>query len=476
MKVLSYSVEGKFFRYVVIQKKNKDFVIEVAESMHLDALEQQSSRIGKMIRQEKNLTTATSIYSDKLYCNHLSFPLKSHRKIRSVLSFQLDKLPFNRENGVFNIRLSPFKNGATDVFVSAIHKDFLKDVIQTLSKVQLEPEWVGSDFQSLKRFLKWKGYSDCHLILHVSHDQSVLYYYKNDSSVKRFYIPIGASQMSQLIVKEQIKEFNQKNMLQFLQYFDRYIDSIQSENKNKQALSLFRTGYALQVGALTDRPNIALFDQSRDVRDAFYAREIGQALDVLAKDKMTIQFREGEYTPVVHTRRIRKQLLRILSLATCSILIGFLSLHVLTQKKLDSMSKEFNHILLLTQRKNPAFENYSYISLKNAIEDLTDQFEQTKPFMNVFGNQPKILNVLRIISEHSNEFNPQSMLSLNFDLISFPTLKNPSLPYESKIEICLNEKKDAEILIQVLKYKCQNIKNISIEEHDEAIKVQFYTA
>ena len=410
---------------------------------------------------------ASFIPADQLLVKSQSFSIANIGLLKKALPLQSQMLtPTNPDNYISTLLIE--KRAPQDFcvrFFIATKKNLLS-LIQNYQKSAIDPDHITSELHCLCRFAH---YISCQtttsFIVHIKKNHTICLFMKNfipisfhviNKGVQHFYEALSSDtlhfQNSQEIQKhleklhcchlssENYPELYKELTIWQNQIHQTFFSFMQKEKIG--TLPLLITGYTGFTQGLSQFINDTNFAQNiislPYEKIGKYALCIGGALDMLAQDKNTVQFRKKDFV----TKKEKKK--KRLALASYFLLSFFLSITLYTAGKyyLENRKEKLQQNLISLYQSDPSL-NTSTLSiskdrhhLKNTLENTEKKIQKETHCFTTIPNILKVADIIAWIQQEKLFIESESKITqLTYELISYPRRDNPHKNYTVKISL-----------------------------------------
>lgn len=397
----------------------------------------------------------------------LSLPLKARGKVLSALPFQLEALlPFPFEQSVACPFLKPLGPHATEVSIIATSKDFLKAHLNRITSADLRPDVVSCAPIALYRLARLLFPEQKNLLVfHFDIDKTNCVYIQDGHILNSQSIRIGKNDLIQAFKqafpdkeKQELQTLSSSSweekpaLASFAQRLDSELGRLAVFIKEKTKCAE-EMPWALLGEHTSCMPLANIFARHFTERqlpllppDGFspeplhtHTLPIGFALDALAADAHSVQLLQNEFT-AFHHRKARKQRALIYT-GACAVLSIFLALSTgfLLQRKTRELSDKLHAYFPSSQKQPPSL---SQAEIEEELQKCEHSLLKQKNSFPFFLTVPKVSEVLAWLSTHSGLATVDGLpkegidiRKMRYHLTKFPTLDDPSAPYQALIEL-----------------------------------------
>lgn len=356
---------------------------------------------------DKQGLLVSGLEGDALVFRTTTLPLKGKRRVLAALPFQLEGLlPFPSDQLVAAVSLRT--KGSTQAAIHATSKTALHKTLDALSAWGIAPDQLSCASAALARLAAWlfPAEPDC-IVLHSRESALHCVVIKDKSIALSQSISLRArdAELERLALFINEKVSGSQTMPWVL-----------LGNQDPALLSACQTIFNTQPLSVTH------------AEAHTHTLAIGYALDALSKDG--IQFLQREFTPP-QTLKTQKRS-GIIYAASCTALFILFSLcsTLILNKKSRALSDKY----------------HSYFRGEGSIQEGLDKLElslsKTKNTSPFFPTVPNVSEVLSWLSTHPALTTAEGLVKegveikeVHYQLVKFPSLDEPSLPYQAQVEI-----------------------------------------
>ncbi len=413
-RILGISKEEEGLKVAYVTKHKGKITVDSCECMAFSAKENVRLR-------DEHTELVTGLESHEVVVRSLCLPLKAKRKIFAALPFQLEALlPFSSDQAITCPFLKAVDQKSTRISLIATSKERLKEHLNAFASWDISPDIVTCAQIALLRFAQWL----------YPQQKELLLFHCTKQRIQCILIQEGELVLSQSIKSDASSELERLSV--FLKEKAHLVDNTPWILLGESSLN------ALWIQTFGDcRLPLPLVLAEEKLHSHCLA--IGFALDALFSDARSVQLRQEEFTPPHHLRLRKKRAL--LYATSCLIFTAILGIStmLIAHKKTKALSdkllfyfpsNEKQHILSISEIEDSLLKSEQFLKKhqKNAF-----------PF---FLTVPKVSDVLSWLSTHPSfvtaEGGPKEGIdikSMRYQLLKFPTLDDPSLPYQAQVEI-----------------------------------------
>jgi hypothetical protein len=286
-------------------------------------------------------------------------------------------------------------------------KNKIKQHLEEMNKIGLDPHQVSSQQIALLRFARFIDFKhDTFIVMHISKKQTVYVLVNKDTVEATYSSNCNATLLWEAFKKdlptEEIatKAIKRMNLLSFKE--DHFIALEQELSKLREetahALLYFQKQFGFEKIPLLITGDAHLFLSMDEfvkkasagiatvtlcpVKFSHFAISIGLALDAACFDKMSLQFRRGEFLSKKRIKKYKKQFL----LGIVSLSILFFSFYLVTHTILCKKDKRLTAVLSSLSYKEPAHDK---------VRVIEDKIADSKKFDVLIVKSPKIQDILK---------------------------------------------------------------------------------
>lgn len=388
----------------------------------------------------------TGLQTQDVVFRTLTLPLKGKRRVLAALPFQLEALlPFSAQEAVVHL----LKSSSGNFSVIATSETLLKQHLDVFHALHITPDVVTSTPLALFRLAQF---------IYPKRKEILLFYF-GEERTSCILIQDGHIALSQSI------PFGKTDCLQLLKTAPaekKTIDALLSAQEHPSADALKQT--------LQNELERLLFflkeksDFSLDISCALFGEKVftqelrslwakifpsllpaedvetlapGFALDALAADSKSQQLLQGEFAPAHHLR-LRKKRTLFFSMA-CLLLSALfaLSSSLLLHKQTKTLSEKYLRCFFLKENRS-----LSLSEIEDALSKVQQGLGKQKNSYPFFLPLPNVSEVLAWLSMQPSLITDKGVAkegvefkSMRYQLIKFPTLEDPSIPYQGQVEL-----------------------------------------
>ncbi|MDN3505575.1 MAG: hypothetical protein P0S95_08375 [Rhabdochlamydiaceae bacterium] len=467
MKVLAIAKDGNFLRLVEVNSSGKTHQILSSKAVSFN--DYQASL-------DDNLNIASSLSCQKVYHKKLSFPFRSKSKIAAALSFQIESLPISVETHSIHIFFQSESKDKTECLLSAAAFEDVEKVLDDFKNHSLFPSWIGSDSQNFTRFIQKNKLEGVDLLFHLGVEESFLFYIEDKEVIHSFFLPFGATQIASMVSGSSMDKINRDQVEILNLQIERLVQFIKEKYTNPlKELSILSVGYASTFYLFDNLMGVKKFEVNLDDQELLFAKEIGCALDVLAKDNRTIQFLNDHLTPKKHSNILKRKVFQLGALMMCAFLVCGTGVYLKKSRSLSHLKTNLKY--QLSQASLKSFSPTKFTSLQlfsEYLDDLDYQLSKRKLFYDITSEPFHVSQLLKLISSFQQSLSSESIVQVYFELVQMPTPKKPKLKYKALIKVGFTSQEDASLFAQFIKDEKSEVKEVKIYDQEEESVVQFY--
>lgn len=450
---------------------------------HLDFLEKSEDKfelkhIFTKCATKKNSISVTGIDGQNILIRQMSTPIKKRSALQKITPFQLESLlPYSSDQAIVKPTFDRKGEKTIGTFFS-VSNQAMDEHIRSFNEVGIDPEWVSCTPVALQRFGEFTSPSrSSYIIFYLGeeHTQIVSIINKNISShltlgmgLKDFYDAYRKDHPNEQ-GKNEIHLIRQLDLLHLdeslygslyaiLERFKREVDRafcfMQQKEVNGKLQDILFLGET-EVSFLIEKyilETVATGFSSIKI-DSFrgfdqevikpYAIPIGLCLDVLKRDKNSIQFRQGPFISKKSSAKIKKKIFFGLFLCLGLTITTFFSLQFLSGQKKKSLCNKVSSFIstysdvIPSSNKIEEKENIDK-KLEHISKDLRIQRNDFKHLLS----PPLVTDLFAFIHSHpllnrSKGDKKIEIKQFNYALLKYPTLESPLEPYKVKVELTI---------------------------------------
>jgi hypothetical protein len=362
---------------------------------------------------EKKGLLVSGLDSDALVFRTSTLPLKGKRRVLAALPFQLEGLlPFPSDQLVAAVALRT--KGYTSAAIHATSKTALHKALDALNAWGIAPDQMSCASAALARLAAWLFPAEPHCIVLHAKEQALHCVVIKDRCVmlsQSISLRARDAELERLAVfiKEKVSDSES-------------LPWILLGNQDPGLLSACQTIFTTQPLSVV----------SADAHTHTLA--IGYALDALGKDG--IQFLQKEFTPQQTVKTQKRN--GIIYAASCTVLFILFSLcsTLILNKKSRALSDKYQSYFQAEGQR------YSALAIQEGLDKLELSLSKTKNTSPFFPTIPNVSEVLSWLSTHPTLTTAEGLVKegieikeVRYQLVKFPTLDEPSLPYHAQVEI-----------------------------------------
>jgi len=413
-------------------------------------------------KENKNILSSALPAEHTLIKFHF-FKIKNSYLLKKALLFQSRLLTsLDPKDYVFNSLIQKkLKDGFPSYFFFVTKKN-LSDHLKNFKTLDCDPDHVTTEIIALIRFFKSISPKiRCGFVIHIGMKKTLCFYMKNHLPHLFNIINIGINHflddLSNDILHfektdELIKKANSLDLLNLdtkiymnlhknlslwkNQIHQAFFSFMQKEKQG--SLPLLVTGQTSFFKNMKDFifssqfASKLLFPQPQKIEK--YAISIGAALDQIANDHTTVQFRKDNF---MSKKTMKKKIFSISFYFIFCTAVAFLT-YFAGCKVIDNRKEQINNRILEIIQKDPSFKDKKIFQNYKDPENLLEKCErQLKIDMKPFPFIPNIFKISDIIawlqSEETLKESNSEITNFSYELIDYPSIKESHLPYKAKI-------------------------------------------
>ncbi|MBI5346172.1 MAG: hypothetical protein HZB76_03415 [Chlamydiae bacterium] len=472
-------------------RMNKNYDIIGYQSVSVVSLDNKNVKLFDISKKE---CMVSGIEAEHFLTKEVNLSHKNaKRNLKKIVAFQIQTLT----------SIDPQKAVAVTQFLSGDNlkpkllitsKDILKNHLHNLQSLGVDPEIVTTIPNALFRFASHYLKNTNELcIFHLALAKSSCIVIENgllktsltvDLGVKNLISCIPNEKQVDLLKLDKKKQSALWHAAQELKKETSKLFYALSQNEPKK-FQILITGEASQLQnlekfLLEDFSNIEKIDlnTSHECNLKKQAISIGLALDALAKDHLSLQFRQKELA----SKKILKGLGQKIFYSSLTFILITLFLHLFTKAALQSKENNIKINLVNFQKTENRLLNQAPIDLTNlslddnlALLEQKIQKESKTPFY--FSKAQKVSKAIEWINNHPL-LKDIEVLTFKYDLEKFPHITNKNEDTTVKIEFefkatAMNARKFHEALLKENNF-INSSKEIKWEVFSNSYKVSFY--
>jgi len=415
--------------------------------------------------KESKSSLASALPAEHTLVKSHFFKIKNGYLLKKALDFQSKFLiSLDPKDYVSNSIIHKKVNGGFPVHFFFVTKKNLSQHLQGYKQLGCDPDHVTSEMIALIRFFKSlspKTHSG--FVLHVGMKKTLCLYMKDHLPHLFSIVNIGINHFIEALsndtlhfenIDELIKKANTLDIQDLdTNYYATLNESLSLwknqihkaffaflQKEKQEPLPLLITGQTSFFKNLkkfifsSQFSSKLLFPYPQETEK--FAISIGAALDHIAQDHTTIQFRKDNFIP----KKTKKK--KFLSLA--SYLIFSLSLACFTYlagtKFIDARKGRVKNMLVKILKDDPSFSKSSFLKNDMELEYLLEKSEkQIRKDIIPFPYIPNVLKVSDVIawlqSEETLNEGSSKITNFLYELTEYPTVKETHHPYRAKITL-----------------------------------------
>lgn len=356
--------------------------------------------LSENIKPEGNCKLVSGLDGEDLILRKLSLKLKSRRAILQTLPFQAEGLlPYPPEETLLLPSFSKGVEGTSDVLLSATTRTGLRNHLERLRALELDPDQVSSAPMAIFRFAR-----------HFFPDETDL-----------FFLHIGEKEgLAGLILNKTLQQFYAFPLNDF--------SHLQKELERALAFLSKKSSQVPTKLLLTGNTDLAgKLDLSLSILEApssAFAIPLGLALEGVARDGKAQQFRQKEFL----SERAQKRKTKLLSLYLLSCitlaLVTWFSSHLLLGKERRGLTERLARIL-------PSSE----LSLEEGLQRVETTLSKEKLPFALSSPLPTVRDLLAWLCSHPKFSQEIEIKEVRYQLVKYPKVNASSEPYAAKVEL-----------------------------------------
>jgi len=429
----------------------------------------------------------SSLPARDVLVRQLQIKLTKKKDVQSVLAFQAEPLiPFPiGESALESIEISQSKTG-TNLTILAVNKDLIRDHLDSLKNLEIDPEVVSTSPVALATFANALSSSQKDLptlILHFGMEETLCVMAENGKLLAEHTIPVGLTQAilaweqdtgGQIDVydidfsKEHLDKAPslQNFVTRLKQEVSLAIFSLVKQHKGDRIAKVLLTGQGASLNGIeavfsdglhveVSRPGPQFGQAGRVVQE--YAIPIGLALGSVNGEEPVINFRKGDFAYGDRFRRMKYPLLGYFGVILLTAGVLYLAGNAWIQSQFDHVKENYSNLLSAVELPYSNFEqeylNQDQFETPTTLKAMTpDQLFQRLEMVQekiikspssyeLLPNAPRVSDVLGWLANHplvTDQTTKQPLLnikSFQYSMAKRPETKKRNEKYRVKVEI-----------------------------------------
>jgi hypothetical protein len=455
MQFLGLDIDGSDANFALLNSKKRIIELKTYPLSNVKQL---------YVQRGKNISLTSALEIKQVLVREKNVKATSKSAIKKTIPFQLKSCTsLLSEQIIYTSIIKRLKNNSSDLFFYLTTKKSLSNHLTALCSLNIDPDYVSSQSQALNRFARLYFPTIKELfLLHIGKTKTIIVHVDDGLVVAHHSAPFGLTK----IFDPTINVSSNLNFLDFSTIAKKdnsvhleALDLLEKELK-KSFLNFSAQGKKVPLfitGQIHSMKNFDLYIQRRFPEmfseilhidreaDLPYAISIGLSLDTLLKDKSSLQFRQEEFTSKKQLRRARFSLfLFTLSICILSLLLFFTSEKIFKNKEANLLSQ----LSTIEKSEQISSSDLSFTSIPEKIKKLNEKIineSKKSPYLSL---APRVCYLLEWLSTNPlfKEANKEivEILTIDYDLVSYPTIENPKKSCLAKVALSLKIK-DPEI-------------------------------
>jgi len=408
----------------------------------------------------KGLCVVTGVEGHYLLIRHLHSPLKKKRALYKVLPFQLEALiPYSLDDVIVNPFYTTQRDGTQGTFFT-VAKKFLKRHISDYQKEGVDPDWVSFIPTALFRFGQFISPQENSLVVfHVGYHYTQLVCVQEEMVQNHLTIHIGKKDFLQAFNQDNscrltnIQKGKAPHLHQLLDRFKREVDrafcffSHKGEEKClRRVLFCGEMAGQIQDALLESKTlqfsSVAMKECGNFGKDTLrlFAIPIGLCLDVLKKDRKSIQLRQGEYISRWRVTEMKRKFMKGAAIFLMVMIMTISCSYMVFKKREKILSRQVESLAMEYKDAIPSLVG---VREKRGIEQkmhfINQQLTLSKSRHEYFSPPPRVSDFLAFIATHP-KLKEIELLQIDYELKSYPTLDHLQTKYLPKVRILFSSK------------------------------------
>jgi Tfp pilus assembly PilM family ATPase len=411
MKTLGLEVDGKIINFALLSKKKE--ILELCSS--------ECSNVKQLYNENQNLVTNTTIVSaldaNKVIIKQKTLKMTKKSSLEKALPFQTEiSSSLNKDKTIVFPLIEKKHATSTDLLFYITTKKALQEHLDLLLEMNVDPDYVSTKASALVSFASHHFPDKQNLcLLHIGTFQTTIVQMEAGKAKSSHFIKIGYNDL----LKEYQNKFDKTATCidcykmstseqcpvfkSFSDELSRSLFSFYEKSKSSKNV-LFLSG---QIQNLKKIEEFIFFKNSNYLSSSIeidnpmqlpYAVCIGLSLEAI-KDDHSIQFRQNEFIPLHHLKKVGNF---FLSLFFCVLASSFLIL-ALGNSFINHKNKIIKkNISLIEKKEQINLLALSKDQLKTTLESLERKIESEARNFPYYVKYPKLSSVFEWI--YKNEF------------------------------------------------------------------------
>ena len=437
MRFVGLEKDGEVFLAASGKRRKTQVEVEKLQSWPVA-----SSNVKQLYKKKfKSTPFVTGLNSCEVLTKHLTIPASSYKQLEKTLPFQIESQLFLKDKNFICFPIIQGLKGNNNVDLYLTTEASLKKHLQLWQDLKLDPEQVCFYSLALVRYAKsfFPDLSEGYL-LHIGRSYTMGVWMDKSLPFQSFFLDLGWNFLKEIFHKEQITEknvFEKKDILpcSLVKWEKALQRNFQSLGSNKK-LPLLLTGNGEKFFPwIYNSCNPYVTKQLKsDPENAHlnpYAVSIGLAMNALAKDRYSVQFRQKEFLSSSFFKKVGKKyflgILLFLSVA------GFFSgiQEAFVQREKRRLEKILRNAYELEKEVSPnQWQIFPETAFQEKMQSWGKILEEQEKASKLTSFSPYVSSFLNWLSHHpllqSSETEVQEVF---YELKKFPTLDSPNTPY-----------------------------------------------
>ena len=470
MQIIGIDKDGNTIHMAILEKKKGVVHVETYNDFSETGNRQDVNPLYKS--KKKNSLTTTALPQRDLLIKHCFINIKQPRALKKAIPFQSDSIISMDPKSRVTLPLihhKTDKGSQLSFFITT--KAALKKHLHLVAADDIDPDIVSTIPTALVRFAKslseetsscfifhfGRSFCSCVLMEKNLPKEAYSINFGSETLLDALTLDSENSSTKDLLSKARnmsLSELSSKNTPNFSKIVEQLQNEISKiflsffKNEEKKKLPLLLTGqietfsdFSFWIHSLLHEKVSALIpylkhEKEKELKQ--YAISIGLALDALASDQYSIQFRTNEFTPPRLLLIARQKFIFFLTFS-CLLSFGLYFFAERTfQNRKEKLHNQLTKLLTLENSRLKTDFNLNEQDLSEKIETfetIIDKEAKDFPYYLLAPKVSDVLNWLKDLPFYEEAKPTLEIKSLRYELVSLPRLEATHNPYLAKVEV-----------------------------------------
>lgn len=364
----------------------------------------------KQVREEplsrftfkKKSYIATGLKAEEVLLRPLTLPVSKPEALYETLPFQLESLlPFPENEARCVALIKKMDKESAEIIACCCHENRLLNLLKLYGNQGIDPDFVSFEAKAISRFMEWTlGDSEPILGVYSTRDETLLVLAKE-----------GIAIQSTVVLHVGDEENFMKELLRGAEYL-RTKSSEPIQKWVELGDKKYQRGFSWKEMEKIPTPE-----------HGDSPLPIGYALDAMAKDKKSLQFRFGKFTSTKLKKQTRNKWATLtLSLIAFTCLISGLKITAIRHEEMK-----------LENEINP-YKQHLPLTLQNAsLEDISLALDREAPLEHIYRSPPLVSHLLSSLFAYLKSHREIQMKEISYDWKKYPSTQKPKEPFLSEV-------------------------------------------